>query len=43
MSNLPNFDSDKPPPPTLVEPSPNHYLNRDRETISLLNARIEKM
>ncbi|OMJ77438.1 hypothetical protein SteCoe_22956 [Stentor coeruleus] len=34
---------EKLPPSLLVEANPDHYLNRDREIISKLNERIEKM
>ena len=34
---------EKLPPSVLVEPNPDHYLNRDRETISKLSERVEKM
>lgn len=31
------------PPPTLIEPNPDHYLNREREIIRELKERIETM
>lgn len=34
---------EKLPPAVLVESNPDHYLNRDREKISKLKERIEKM
>ena len=37
------MDEKLPPPGLVVDPNPNQYLNRDREKISKLNERIEKM
>lgn len=31
------------PPPSYLEPNPDHFLNRDREVIAELRERIDKM